>query len=34
MHTLFDVGTLRVTRGLPSSLVKLIENASPIDGVF
>src|SRR5205085_2221302 len=31
MHTLFDVGTLRVTRGLPGELVKLIENSKPIE---
>jgi uncharacterized protein (DUF1501 family) len=30
MHTLFDVGTLRVARGLPVSLVRLIEASPPI----
>jgi len=34
MHTLFDVGTLRVTRGLPGELVKLIENSKPIEELF
>jgi hypothetical protein len=34
MHALFDVGTLRVTRGLPTGLVKLIESNKPIDGVL
>lgn len=30
MHTLFDVGKLRVERGLPSELVKNIDQADPI----
>ena len=30
MHTLFDVSILRVTRGMPSKLVKLIEDHRPI----
>jgi hypothetical protein len=34
MHALFDVGVLRVTRGLPTTLVKLIENNKPIEGLF
>ncbi len=34
MHTLFDVGTLRVTRGLPSNLIKLVENTRPIEPLF
>jgi hypothetical protein len=34
MHTLFDVGTLRVTRGLPSNLVRLIEENRPIAESF
>jgi hypothetical protein len=34
MHTLFDVGVLRVTRGIPANLVRLIENAKPIEQLF
>ena len=34
MHTLFDVGLLRLARGLPADLVRLIENAKPINGLF
>ena len=34
MHTLFDVGTLRIARGLPTDLVKLIENNRPIEELF
>jgi uncharacterized protein (DUF1501 family) len=34
MHYLFDVGTLRITRGVPTNLVKLIENHKPIDQLF
>jgi hypothetical protein len=30
MHTLFDVGVLRVTRGVPRELVSLVENEKPI----
>jgi uncharacterized protein (DUF1501 family) len=30
MHTLFDVGTLRVVRGLPAKLARLVETAEPI----
>jgi uncharacterized protein (DUF1501 family) len=30
MHTLFDVGTLRVARGLPANLVRAIETNQPI----
>jgi uncharacterized protein (DUF1501 family) len=30
MHALFDVSILRVTRGMPSKLVKLIEDHKPI----
>ena len=31
MHTLFDVGVLRITRGAPNNLVKLIEDHKPIE---
>ena len=34
MHTLFDVGTLRVARGVPSNLVRLIEDHPPIRELF
>jgi uncharacterized protein (DUF1501 family) len=34
MHYLFDVGTLRVARGLPGPVVKLIENNKPIAELF
>jgi uncharacterized protein (DUF1501 family) len=34
MHTLFDVGTLRLARGLPVNLVKLIETHKPIEALF
>jgi uncharacterized protein (DUF1501 family) len=34
MHTLFDVGTLRVTRGLPTNLVRMIEEHRPIAELF
>lgn len=34
MHYLFDVGTLRVARGLPTNLVKMIENNKPIEPLF
>ncbi len=34
MHYLFDVGTLRLARGAPSNLVKLIENNRPIAELF
>lgn len=34
MHLLFDVGTLRITRGVPRNLVKLIEDHPPISGVL
>src|SRR5262249_38235242 len=30
MHALFDVAALRVARGLPANLVKLVENGRPI----
>ncbi|HTU19808.1 MAG TPA: DUF1501 domain-containing protein [Gemmataceae bacterium] len=34
MHTLFDVGKLRVARGLPANLIRRIENAKPIEPLF
>jgi uncharacterized protein (DUF1501 family) len=34
MHTLFDVGVLRVARGVPTSLVRLIEDHRPIAELF
>jgi len=34
MHTLFDVGQLRVARGIPSTLSRLIEDHRPIAELF
>jgi hypothetical protein len=34
MHFLFDVGTLRVARGLPGEVVRRIESAKPIEELF
>lgn len=34
MHALFDVAALRIARGLPANLVKLVENARPIEPLF
>jgi uncharacterized protein (DUF1501 family) len=34
MHTLFDVGKLRLRQGLPPDLKKLIENGRPISALF
>lgn len=34
MHALFDVGQLRVTRGVPSNLARLIEDNRPIAELF
>ncbi len=34
MHTLFDVGVLRVTRGVPSPLLRLVEDQRPIAELF
>ncbi|MGF1582935.1 MAG: DUF1501 domain-containing protein [Gemmataceae bacterium] len=34
MHTLFDVGQLRVTRGLPTEVVRMINSAQPIRELF
>ena len=33
-HHLFDVGTLRVARGLPTGIVNLVTTTRPIDGLF
>jgi uncharacterized protein (DUF1501 family) len=34
MHTLFDVGKLRVARGLPAKLIRLVESTPPIEPLF
>lgn len=34
MHTLFDVGELRVTRGVPSEVLRAATEADPIPGLF
>jgi len=34
MHTLFDVGELRVTRGVPSEVMRAATNADPIPGLL
>lgn len=34
MHTLFDVGELRVTRGVPTEVVRAASAADPIPGLF
>jgi uncharacterized protein (DUF1501 family) len=34
MHALFDVGVVRVTRGLPANLVRVIESTKPIEPLF
>jgi uncharacterized protein (DUF1501 family) len=34
MHTVFDVGTVRVIRGLPTNIVRPIESAKPISELF
>jgi hypothetical protein len=34
MHALFDVGVLRISRGVPSNLVKLVEDHKPIEELF
>lgn len=34
MHTVFDVGQLRITRGVPSTLTRLIEDHRPIAELF
>ncbi len=33
MHTMFDIGQVRVTRGVPQPLMRLIDAADPIPGV-
>jgi uncharacterized protein (DUF1501 family) len=33
-HYLFDVGTLRVARGLPTSIVNAVSANKPIEGLF
>ena len=32
-HTLFDMGQLRVARGLPRDLIQKMENMKPIEGL-
>ncbi|MFP6621287.1 MAG: DUF1501 domain-containing protein [Pirellulaceae bacterium] len=34
MHTLFDVGEMRLQQGLPPDLSRLVENGRPIDTLF
>jgi hypothetical protein len=34
MHSVFDVGQLRVERSAPGDLVRAIEAAKPIEAVF
>ena len=34
MHTLFDVGELRITRGVPSEIVQVATAGNPISGLF
>ena len=34
MHTLFDVGQLRLVQGLPRNLTQLIETGTPIKQLF
>jgi uncharacterized protein (DUF1501 family) len=34
LHTLFDISALRVVRGLPRDILKLVENAEPIAELF
>ncbi|MFT5528349.1 MAG: hypothetical protein ACI9HK_006338, partial [Pirellulaceae bacterium] len=33
MHSLFDVGQLRITQGLPTDLVRFISSGTPINGL-
>ncbi len=33
MHTLFDIGTLRVTRGVPREILSKLETSPPIEGL-
>ena len=34
MHTLFDVGELRLQTGLPNELIRTIESGRPIPGLL
>ncbi len=34
LHTLFDVGQLRVTRGVPDEVLRAATAAQPIAGLF
>jgi uncharacterized protein (DUF1501 family) len=34
LHALFDVGKLRIARGLPASLIRRIESTRPIEALF
>lgn len=34
MHTLFDIGVVRVTRGIPRELLSKLENSPPIEGLM
>ena len=34
MHTLFDVGELRVTRGVPNEVMRAATGADPIPGLM
>jgi len=34
LHTLFDIGSLRLVRGVPRELMALVENGKPIEGLF
>ncbi len=34
MHTLFDIGTLRVTRGVPREILSKLETSPPIEGLL
>jgi hypothetical protein len=34
LHTLFDVGQLRLEQNIPREIVRLAETTQPIDGLF
>ena len=34
LHTLFDVGAMRVARGVPREMLSLVESSRPIDGLL
>ncbi len=34
LHTLFDIGELRIARGIPSDMMRLVEEAEPIGELF